>query len=123
LNDNLATYLQQWQSDQQTQIMIKMTGKLPSKSSDGKRRNNEHNNHNSDGGRGGGRQGNHGRGGRGRRCVGLNNDNNYHLKMSYATIVTKRVTIQLSVARPRKMEMKNRTWFRKRILKIYFNLL
>jgi hypothetical protein len=30
VNDQLANYLQQWQSDQQKQIMLKMTGKLPS---------------------------------------------------------------------------------------------
>jgi hypothetical protein len=58
LNDQLATYLQQWQSDQQKQIMIKITGKLPSKSSD-----NERHQHSSGGGRSGGRQGNHGHGG------------------------------------------------------------
>jgi hypothetical protein len=36
LNDPLATYRKQWQSDQQNQIMIKMAGKLPGKSSEGK---------------------------------------------------------------------------------------
>jgi hypothetical protein len=40
LNDQLATYGQQWKYDQQKQIMIKMAGKLPGKSSDGKRKNN-----------------------------------------------------------------------------------
>jgi hypothetical protein len=79
LNDQLATYRQQWQSDQQTQIMIKMAGKLPSKSSNGKRKNNERNNHNSGGGHSGGCQGNNGRGGRGGRG-GQHNDNNNHLK-------------------------------------------
>jgi hypothetical protein len=34
-NDQLATYRQQWQSDQQNQIMLKMAGKLAGKSSDG----------------------------------------------------------------------------------------
>jgi hypothetical protein len=33
LNDQLDTYRQQWQSDQKNQIMIKMAGKLPVKSS------------------------------------------------------------------------------------------
>jgi hypothetical protein len=41
VNDQLETYHQQWQSDQKNQIMLNMTGKLPSKSSDGKRKNNE----------------------------------------------------------------------------------
>jgi hypothetical protein len=56
LNKQLATYHQQWKSDQQKQNMIKMAGKLPGKSSDGKRKNNERNNHNSGGGRCGGHQ-------------------------------------------------------------------
>jgi hypothetical protein len=38
LNDQLATYHQHWQSDQQNQIMIKMTGTVPGKSSNGKRK-------------------------------------------------------------------------------------
>jgi hypothetical protein len=56
LNDQLSTYFQQCQSDQQKQIMIKMAGKLPGKSSDGKRKHNERNNHNNGGGCSGGRQ-------------------------------------------------------------------
>jgi hypothetical protein len=126
VNDHLATYYQHWQSDQQKKIMIKLPGTLPGKSSDGKRNNNECNYHNSGVGRCGGRQGNNGRGGRGRGRGGRggrNNDNNDNLKFSCAATVTKRVTIRLIFARPRKMEMKNPTWFRKRILKIYFNLL
>jgi hypothetical protein len=101
LNDQLANYCQQCQSDQQTQIMIKMTGKLPGKSSDGKRKNNDRSNHNSGGGRSGGRQGKNGcgvrrrgRGGRG----GRNNDNKDHLKMSRVKIVTRRVTTRLIVS-------------------------
>jgi hypothetical protein len=38
LNDQLANYHQQWQSDQQKQIMINMAGKLPRKSSNVKRK-------------------------------------------------------------------------------------
>jgi hypothetical protein len=38
LDDQLATYHQQWQYNQQHQIMIAMEGKLPNKSSDGKRK-------------------------------------------------------------------------------------
>jgi hypothetical protein len=119
LNNQLASYRQQWKYDQQNQIRIKMAGKMTGKSGDSKRKNNERNNHNSGGGRSGGCQGNNGCGGRG----GRDNDKNKHLKMPYATIVIKRVTIRLIVTRPRKMEMKNLTWFRKRILKIYFNLI
>jgi hypothetical protein len=37
----LSTYRQQWQDDQQKQIMLKMTGKSPGRSSEGKRKNNE----------------------------------------------------------------------------------
>jgi hypothetical protein len=46
VNDQLATYRLQWQSDQQKQIMIKMVGKLTGKSSNSKPKNNERNNHN-----------------------------------------------------------------------------
>jgi hypothetical protein len=83
LNDQLATYCQQWQSDQQNQTMIKMEGKLPGKSRDGKRKNKERNTHNGGGGRSSGRQGNNGHGGRGRERGGRggrNNDNSDHLK-------------------------------------------
>jgi hypothetical protein len=41
LDDQMSTYRQQWQADQQTQIMLKMVGKSPEKSSEGKRKNNE----------------------------------------------------------------------------------
>jgi hypothetical protein len=59
--------------------MIKMAGKLPGKSSDGKRKHNERNHHSN----GCGSQRNNGRGGRGRGRGGRggrNNDNNDHLK-------------------------------------------
>jgi hypothetical protein len=87
LNDQLATYRHQWQSDQQKQMTIKMVGKLPGKSSDSKRKINERNNHNSGGSRSSRCQGNNGRVGRGRGGRrerrgrgGHNNDNNEHLK-------------------------------------------
>jgi hypothetical protein len=41
LDDQLNTYRQQWQADQQKQIMLKMAGKSPGRSSEGKRKNNE----------------------------------------------------------------------------------
>jgi hypothetical protein len=63
--DQLNMYCQQWQADQQKQIIANMAGKIPGKSNDGKRKNNERNNHITNGGRSGGVQGNNGRGGRG----------------------------------------------------------
>jgi hypothetical protein len=41
VDDQLSTYCQQWQTDQQKQIMLKMAGKSPRRSSEGKRKNNE----------------------------------------------------------------------------------
>jgi hypothetical protein len=63
-------YRQQWQADQQKQIISKMAGKMPGKSNDGKRKNNEKNHYNTNGGRSGGRQVNSGWGGRGGRGRG-----------------------------------------------------
>jgi hypothetical protein len=65
----LNVYRQQWQADQQKQIIAKMAGKHPNKSNDLKRKNSDKNNHNSNGGRGSNHHGNtsrRGRGGRGR---------------------------------------------------------
>jgi hypothetical protein len=62
LEDQLNMYRQQWQADQQKQIIEKMDGKMPGKTNEGKRKNNERNHHNSNGARSGGRQGNNGRG-------------------------------------------------------------
>jgi hypothetical protein len=76
VNDQLATYIKQWKSGQQKQIVIKMACKLSSKF---KRKNNERNNHKGGGGRSGGHQVNNGSGGRGQRRGGQNNDNNDHL--------------------------------------------
>jgi hypothetical protein len=66
LDDQLSTYRQQWQADQQKQIMLKMVGKSPRRSSEGKRKNNERNAHNNNGGRIGSRHNSSGRGGCGR---------------------------------------------------------
>jgi hypothetical protein len=41
LDEQLNTYRQQWQDDQQEQIMLKMAGKSPGRSSEGKRKNKE----------------------------------------------------------------------------------
>jgi hypothetical protein len=40
LDDQLSTYRQQWQADQQQQIILKMAGKPPIRLSEGKRKNN-----------------------------------------------------------------------------------
>jgi hypothetical protein len=83
LEDQLNMYLQQWQADQQKQIIEKMAGKMPGKSNDGKIKNNERHHHNSNGGHSSGHQGNNGSGGRGRGRGGRggrSNNNSEHLK-------------------------------------------
>jgi hypothetical protein len=55
LDDQMSTYHQQWQADQQTQIMLNMSGKSPGRSSD-----------NNNSGRNSNHQKNSGRGGCGR---------------------------------------------------------
>jgi hypothetical protein len=88
LEDQLNMYHQQWQADQQKQIIAKMSGKMPGKPNEGKRKNSERNHHNSSGGRSDARQGNTSRGGRGGRGRGRGgrggkgNNNSEHLKMS-----------------------------------------
>jgi hypothetical protein len=66
LEDQLNMYRQQWQADQQKNIIAQMARKMPSKSNDGKRKNKDRNHHNSNRGRFSARQGNNSRGGRGR---------------------------------------------------------
>jgi hypothetical protein len=86
LQDQLNMYRQQWQADQQKQIIAKMAGKMPSKSNEGKRKSNHRNHHNSNGGRSSNHQGNTSRGGRGERGRGRGgrggrgNNNSEHLK-------------------------------------------
>jgi hypothetical protein len=60
LDDQLSTYRQKWQADQQQQNMLKMAGKPPVRSSEGKRKSNEQNSHNNNSGRNGGRHNNSG---------------------------------------------------------------
>jgi hypothetical protein len=80
-DDQLNTYRQQWQADQQQKNMFQMAGKSPGRSSEGQRKNNERNAHNNNSGRNGGRHNNFGRGGRGRGGgQGNNHDQNDHLK-------------------------------------------
>jgi hypothetical protein len=78
-------YHQQWQSDQQKQIIAKMAEKMPGKTNEGKRKNNDRNHQNSNGGRSSTRQGNTSqgrRGGRGRDRGGRGGrgNNSDHLK-------------------------------------------
>jgi hypothetical protein len=85
LEDQLNIYRQQWQADQQKNIIAQMAGKIPNKSNDGKRKNNDRNQHNSNGGRSSTRQGNTSRGGRGGRGRGRGGrggrgNNSEHLK-------------------------------------------
>jgi hypothetical protein len=64
LEDQLNMYRQQWQADQQKQIIAKMAGKMPGKTNEGKRKSNERNHHNSNIGCSSTRQSNTSRGGR-----------------------------------------------------------
>jgi hypothetical protein len=85
LDDQLSTYRQQWNADQQKQIMLKITGKSRGRSSEGKHKYNERDAPNNNGGGSGGRNNNSGRGGRGQGRGrgggrGHNNDQNDHLK-------------------------------------------
>jgi hypothetical protein len=79
-------YRQQWQADQQNQIIAKMAEKMPGKTNEGKRKINDRNHHNSIGRRSSTRQGYDSRGGRGGRGRGRGvhggrgNDNSEHLK-------------------------------------------
>jgi hypothetical protein len=58
LEDHLNVYRQQWQADQQKQIIAKMAVKMPGKTNEGKRKINDRNHPNSNGGRSSTRQGN-----------------------------------------------------------------
>jgi hypothetical protein len=87
LYDQLNVYRQQWQADQQKQIIAQMAGKHPRKSNDLKHKNSDKNHHNSNGrrGRGGNPHGNTSRGGRGglgrgRRGRGGRGNNSEHLQ-------------------------------------------
>jgi hypothetical protein len=85
LEDQLNMYRQQWQVYQQKQSIAKMAGKMPGKTNEGKRKNNERNHQNSNGGRSSTRQGNTSRGGhrgrgRGRVGRGGRGNNSEHLK-------------------------------------------
>jgi hypothetical protein len=66
LDYQLNVHRQQWQADQQKQIIALMAGTHPNKSNDGERKSSDKNHHNFNGGRGSNRHGNTSRGGRGR---------------------------------------------------------
>jgi hypothetical protein len=113
LEDQLDMYGQQWQSDQKKKIIAKMAGKMPGKSNDGKRKNNERNHHNSNGGRSSGRQGNNGRGGRGGRGRGRGgrggriNNNSEHLKTVECFNCGKKGHYSTDCSAPRKNDNEN----------------
>jgi hypothetical protein len=85
LEDQLNMYCQQWQSDQQKEIIAKMAGKMPGKTNEGKIKNSDRNHQNSIGGCSSTLQGNTSRGGRGgsgrgRGGRGGRGNNSDHLK-------------------------------------------
>jgi hypothetical protein len=126
LNDQLSTYSQQWQADQQQKNMLKMAGESPRISSEGKRKNNEQHAHTNNGGRSGGHHNNSGRGGRrrGRGREGGRGNNHYQndpFKNITCHNCDKKDNILRTARHPRKMEMKTQTLFQKRISKICFN--
>jgi hypothetical protein len=118
LEDQLNMYHQQWQADQQKQIIAKMSGKMPGESNNGKRKNNERKQHKTNGGRSGGHQGNNGRGGRG-RCrggrEGKRRNNSDHLKKMNVSIVAKKVTFIPASHHQERMTMIIQTWYPSRI--------
>jgi hypothetical protein len=91
LEDQLNMYRQQWQADQQKQIIAKMAGKMPGKTNKGKIKINDRNHQNTNGGRSSTHQGNTSRGGHGGRGRGRGrgrggrggrgNNNSEHLKI------------------------------------------
>jgi hypothetical protein len=112
LEDQLNIYHQQWQADQQKQIIAKMAGKIPGKSNDVKRKNNKKNHHNTNGGRSGDRQGNNGRGrGRHRRgrggCGGRGRNNSDHLKTIECFNCGKKGHYATDCSAPRKNDTDN----------------
>jgi hypothetical protein len=82
LDDQLNVYHQQWQADQQNQIISQMAGKNPNKSNDVKIKNSDRNHHNSNCGPSSTRHSNSNRGGRGRGRGGRGGreNNSEHLK-------------------------------------------
>jgi hypothetical protein len=119
-------YRQQWQADQQKQIIAQMAGKNPNKSNDGKRKNCNRNHHNSNGGavvlamaillvedvedveEA--------------AVVAVGEETIVRIyKMSNVSIVERKVTIPQTVPYRERITMKNQTWFPRRISKTCFN--
>jgi hypothetical protein len=120
LEDQLNMYRQQ------KQIIAKMAGKMPVKSNNGKRKNNERNHHNTNGGRSGGHQGNTGRGGHGRGRGGRSgrgNSNSEHLKTVECFNCGGKVNIRPTAPHQERITLRIQTWYPKQISKIYFNRL
>jgi hypothetical protein len=87
--------------------MLKITGKSPGRSSEGKPKNNERNTHNNNSGRNGGGHNNSGRGGRGRGRGhgggrGNNHDQNDHLKNITCYNCDKKVNYSSDCKAPKK---------------------
>jgi hypothetical protein len=103
-----------------------MAGKIPGKSNDGKRKNNERNHHNTNSGHSGVRQVNNDRGGRGRGRGGRGgrgSNNSEHLKRIKFFNCGKKVNIRPTAPHQEIMMLRIQTWCPKRISKIYLNLL
>jgi hypothetical protein len=110
LEDQLIMYRQQWQADQQKQIIAKMDRKMLGKSNDGKRKNNERNHYNSNGGLSSGRQGNNGGGGSGRGRggrSGRSNNNSERLKTVECFNCGKNCHYSTDCSAPRKNDNEN----------------
>jgi hypothetical protein len=113
LDDQLNMYRQQWQAYHQKHIITKMAGKMPGKSNDGKRKNNERNHHNSNSGCSSGHHGTNGRGGcggRGRGRVGhggRSNNNSEHLKTVECFNCGKKGHYSTDCSAPRKNDNEN----------------
>jgi hypothetical protein len=115
LEDQLNIYSQQWQADQQKQIIAKMAGKMPGKTNEGKRKINDRNNQNPNGGYSSTRQGNTSRGGRGGR--GGRGNNSDHLKNVECFNCGKKGHYSTDCSLPRKMTINSLTWYPSRISK------
>jgi hypothetical protein len=110
--DHLNVYRQQWQADQQKQIISQMAGKNPHKSNDNKGKNSDIIHHNSNGGRSSTRYRNNNRGGRGERGRGRGGrggrtNNNEHLKVIECFNCGRKCHYSTDCSQPRKNDNKN----------------
>jgi hypothetical protein len=130
LEDQLNMCRQQWQADQQKQIIAKMAGKMPGKTNEGKIKINDRNHQNTNGGCSSTRQDNTSRGGRGGRGGrgrgrggrgGRGNNNSDHLKNVECFNCGKKGQYSTDCSLPIKMTMNSQTWDPRRISKTYSN--